>query len=145
MNNTPVMYSDISGESAVAIGILVGLTMLELVLIVAVVVVVTVMILEIVNDFYYTKKLLSYISKSSSLPYRGDANVPGRLYDENGNLKQKRWYGEDGLPERDRDYDHPGSMDLPHDHDWVDGKRKDEHLNVDYDKYPDDKNGDDEE
>jgi hypothetical protein len=49
---------------------------------------------------------------------RGNPNIPGRLYGENGNLKQKRWYGDDGLPVRDRDYDHPGSMDFPHDHDW---------------------------
>jgi len=63
------MYSDISGESAVAIGIFLGLTAIELVIIAAVVILVTVVVFEIANDFYYTEKVLNYCETSIANTY----------------------------------------------------------------------------
>ena len=37
-------------------------------------------------------------------------------------------YGPDKTPERDRDYNHPGDMHFPHDHEWKDGVRQPGHL-----------------
>jgi hypothetical protein len=146
---TPVMYIDISGESGTLIlGLVLGLTVAEVIIIAVIVVLFTVMILEIANDFYYTNKLIDYINQSSSLPLKGDVNTPGRLYDNEGNLKQKRWYGEDGLPIRDRDYtDHENPKKhplVPHDHDWDfdyandKSPRSKEREEPDYENYPDD-------
>ncbi len=36
--------------------------------------------------------------------------------------------GPDGKAERDRDYNHSGSLQFPHDHEWKDGKKGEEHL-----------------
>ena len=69
VNITPVMYSDISGESTVAIGLLVGITMYEVVMIIAVVAVASLIILEVANDFYYTKKVVNFFEKSVSNIY----------------------------------------------------------------------------
>lgn len=145
---TPVMYSDISGESGILIlGIAIGFTLLEVAIITVVVVIAVVLIFEIANDFYYTNKLIDYVSQSSSLPLKGDVNIPARLYDNEGNLKQKRWYGEDGLPIRDRDYtDHENPKQhplVPHDHDWDfdhatdESPRSKEGEEPDYENYPD--------
>ncbi|MCF7924393.1 MAG: RHS repeat-associated core domain-containing protein [Candidatus Izimaplasma sp.] len=67
--NNPVMYADISGEFAVALGFLVGLTLLEFVIVSVVTVVATVVILEIMNDFYNTNKAISYFEISISNTY----------------------------------------------------------------------------
>ena len=58
---TPVMYSDISGESGTLIlGFFIGITIVEIVMITVIVMIATVVIMEIANDFYYMKKVLSY-------------------------------------------------------------------------------------
>ncbi len=63
-----------------------------------------------------------------SLPKTGQPNSKGTLYNPDGTIKQKRWYGPDGVAVRDRDYNHPGNMEFPHDHQWTDGKRGTDHL-----------------
>ena len=66
--------------------------------------------------------------KSASLPPTGPPNSKLSLYDSEGSLKQERWYGPDGIPIRDRDFKHPGNMEFPHDHEWIDGERQTDHL-----------------
>ena len=64
----------------------------------------------------------------NSLPIRGEPNSSQVLYNPDGTVKQKRWYGPEGDPDRDRDNNHPGSGPFPHDHEWKDGKRGKDHL-----------------
>ena len=79
---------------------------------------------------------LSYISSTSfskntvvaSLPKTGEPNSNQTLPNLDGTPKQKRWYGPDGKAERDRDYNHSGNMPFPHDHEWKDGERGEDHL-----------------
>ena len=66
--------------------------------------------------------------KSNSLPTKGQPGSSQTLNNPDGSPKQKRWYGPDGLAERDRDFNHGGEWPFPHDHEWVDGKRGKEHL-----------------
>ena len=66
--------------------------------------------------------------KASSLPQKGKPGSSQTLPNSDGTPKQKRWYGPDGNPIRDRDYNHPGNVPFPHDHEWKDGKRSPEHL-----------------
>ncbi|MBR1757483.1 MAG: hypothetical protein IJ744_01985 [Lachnospiraceae bacterium] len=63
-----------------------------------------------------------------NLPRKGIPGSSQVLPNEDGSPKQKRWYGTDGEPVRDRDYNHPGDMEFPHDHLWENGKRGKEHL-----------------
>jgi RHS repeat-associated protein len=56
---------------------------------------------------------------SSKLPSTGKPNSTQDLLNPDGSLKQQRWYGPDGRPVRDRDYNHPGDGHVfPHDHYW---------------------------
>jgi hypothetical protein len=56
---------------------------------------------------------------SSRLPRTGQPNSTQDLLNPDGSLKQRRWYGPDGKPVRDRDYNHPGKNHVfPHDHEW---------------------------
>ena len=80
------------------------------------------------NPSYSPPQKDSNVVISSSLPYRGEPNSKDTLYNPDGSIKQERWYGPDRLPQRDRDYNHPGDMPFPHDHVWKDGKRGKEHL-----------------
>ena len=64
----------------------------------------------------------------NGLPRTGPPNSSRVLKNPDGTIKQKRWYGPDGNAIRDRDYNHGGSMDFPHDHEWLDGKRQEDHL-----------------
>jgi RHS repeat-associated protein len=64
----------------------------------------------------------------NSLPMRGEPNSSQILYNPDGTIKQKRWYGPEGEPDRDRDNNHSGPGPFPHDHEWKDGKRGTEHL-----------------
>lgn len=64
------------------------------------------------------------IAVAQSLPPVGAPNSVGKLHNPDGSLKQERWYGPDGSPIRDRDYNHPGNHQFPHDHTWKDGKRQ---------------------
>ncbi len=64
-----------------------------------------------------------------NLPPEGEPGSDQTLKNPDGTPKQKRWYGEDGKPVRDRDYNHSGKgIPFPHDHEWKDGKRQKEHL-----------------
>lgn len=76
------------------------------------------------------KAAVSYVIKKgpNSLPKQGDPNSSQTLPNPDGMQKQKRWYGPDGKAERDRDYNHPGDMPFPHDHDWPNGERNTDHL-----------------
>lgn len=75
-------------------------------------------------------KPYSNVAKTSSnnLPPKGDPGSNKTLPNPDGTPKQKRWYGPDEKPERDRDYNHPGNMPFPHDHEWKDGVRQPGHL-----------------
>ena len=42
-----------------------------------------------------------------------------RTYDDNGNIKQERIYGDDGFPDIDIDYDHDHGQGKPHKHRWT--------------------------
>ena len=69
--NNPVMYTDISGEFAVALSFLIGLTLLEVIIISVATVITTVVIFEIMNDFYYTRKTMRYFGLLLSNTYSG--------------------------------------------------------------------------
>ncbi len=65
----------------------------------------------------------------NSLPIKGKPNSSQELYNPDGTIKQKRWYDENGDPVRDRDFNHPGEgIPFPHDHEWKNGKREEDHL-----------------
>ena len=67
--------------------------------------------------------------QAKNLPPEGEPGSDQTLKNPDGPPKQKRWYGEDGKPVRDRDYNHSGKgIPFPHDHEWKDGKRQKEHL-----------------
>ncbi len=55
---------------------------------------------------------------ATSLPTEGEPNSDDELYDNEGNLKQKRHYGPDGKAEYDIDYSHGGNHSFPHKHEW---------------------------
>ena len=65
---------------------------------------------------------------SNSLPKTGEPDSSQTLPNPDGTPKQKRWYGPDGNAVRDRDYNHPGDVPFPHDHEWKNGKRGTDHL-----------------
>ena len=65
---------------------------------------------------------------SNSLPTKGEPGSSQTLKNPDGTPKQKRWYGPDGNAERDRDYNHQGDVPFPHDHEWNNGKRGEDHL-----------------
>ena len=70
-------------------------------------------------------------SSRSSLPVKGAPNSSDILLNPDGTIKQKRWYDEKGNALRDRDYNHGGEengIPFPHDHEWGNGKRGEEHL-----------------
>ncbi|MDO4302234.1 MAG: RHS repeat-associated core domain-containing protein, partial [Clostridia bacterium] len=63
---------------------------------------------------------------NSGLERTGDPNSSTDLYDSQGNLKQRRYYGSDGYAEKDIDYSHANgnnSHEFPHEHYWVNGSR----------------------
>ena len=66
----------------------------------------------------------------NSLSKEGPPNTIGRVYNPDGSVKQERKYGSDGLATRDRDYNHSGNMEFPHDHVWVNGHRSEDHIPV---------------
>ncbi len=68
------------------------------------------------------------VSSLKSLPPTGDPNSSQTLPNPDGTPKQKRWYGPDGKAVRDRDYNHPGDVPFPHDHEWKNGERGTDHL-----------------
>ena len=53
-----------------------------------------------------------------SLDVEGPPNSDDELYDDDGNLKQRRHYGPDGKAEYDIDYKHSGNYEFPHMHTW---------------------------
>ena len=74
--------------------------------------------------------VISFVSNivTASLPTTGDPDSSQTLRNPDGTPKQKRWYGPDGKAKRDRDYNHGGDWPFPHDHEWNNGKRGEEHL-----------------
>lgn len=76
---------------------------------------------------------INRIDDEHHLPDEGEPNSRSDLY-KNGKLKQQRWYGSDGKAAHDRDYEHAGPMDFPHDHAWDWTKispRGSDHVNID--------------
>jgi len=59
-----------------------------------------------------------------NLDLKGKPNSKGTLYNPDGSVKQERWYGPDGFPVLDRDYNHGGNHKFPHDHEWIEGVRQ---------------------
>jgi hypothetical protein len=58
-------------------------------------------------------------------PNTGEPNSTSDILNPDGTLKQRRWYGPDGLPFLDRDYNHSGKgHEFPHDHAWENGQRQ---------------------
>ena len=60
-------------------------------------------------------------------PIIGKPNSIQEIYNEDGSLKQRRQFGEDGRAKKDIDYSHGGvGHEFPHVHDWKwkDGKSK---------------------
>ena len=61
------------------------------------------------------------IPKNGGLDITGEASSSTDLLDENGELKQRRYYDENGRAEKDIDYKHSngdGSHTFPHEHYW---------------------------
>ena len=79
------------------------------------------------NNIRVTSTINTY-ALAQSLPPTGEPNSTQTLNNPDGTPKQKRWYGPDGRAEWDRDYNHPGDMPFPHDHEWTDGNRSKDHL-----------------
>ena len=65
---------------------------------------------------------------SQTLPKTGTPNSVQDLLNPDGTVKRRRWYDENGQAQRDRDYNHAGNMDFPHDHVWENGIRNPKHL-----------------
>lgn len=61
------------------------------------------------------------------MPPTGEPNSKGYLHNPDGSLKRECWYGPEGNAEWDRDYNHSGKMEFPHDHEWKNGKRGTDH------------------
>jgi hypothetical protein len=62
----------------------------------------------------------------SSLPKTGKPNSSKDLKDNNGSVKQRRYYDKDGNADMDIDYHHGGTgHTFPHRHDWNNGSRGD--------------------
>ncbi len=60
----------------------------------------------------------------SSLPTTGEPNSSKDLYNEEGSLKQRRYYDKNGNADLDIDYQHGGTgHTFPHRHDWNNGVR----------------------
>jgi len=75
------------------------------------------------------KSIPSIVKTSKNdFPITGDPGSDRILPNPDGTPKQKRWYGPDGNVVRDRDYNHPGDMPFPHDHEWENGERGKDHL-----------------
>lgn len=66
---------------------------------------------------------IGHIFNASSLPTAGKPNSKETLYNPDGTPKQECFYGPDGKPVRDRDYNHGGQHEFPHDHLWKNGGR----------------------
>ena len=139
--NNPVMYTDYTGESAVSALKLWSSTMWWLVAIdgflpIGDIIYVAGTIAMAIGAIYTTVNTIEVIthkfSESSndtdkdeskdnthSLPTKGNPNSDQDLYDESGELKQRRHYGPDGRAEYDIDYKHPGeNHKFPHRHNW---------------------------
>jgi len=54
----------------------------------------------------------------NNLPTEGKPNSTDHLYNGDGSIKKTGWYGGDGKIIHERNYNHTGTMDFPHDHTW---------------------------
>lgn len=64
---------------------------------------------------------------ADSLPRKGKPDSSVDLYDEEGVLKQRRYYGSNGMAQEDIDYEHSngdGTHTFPHRHQWINGQRQ---------------------
>ena len=53
------------------------------------------------------------------LPTRGEPNSTQEIYNEDGSVKRRRYYDEEGKANKDIDYNHGGVRhEFPHMHDW---------------------------
>ena len=76
-----------------------------------------------ISNIYDDKHPIS-VALSNSLPFNGKPNSVGKLYNQDGSVKQERVYGPDGNPIKDTDYNHGGdNHEFPHEHEWENGKR----------------------
>ncbi|MBO0467510.1 hypothetical protein JZO73_08160 [Enterococcus plantarum] len=66
------------------------------------------------------KKHKVFDSEKRNLDKEGEPNSSADLLNDDGSVKQRRYYGPDGLPIEDIDYNHPddGTHEFPHRHKW---------------------------
>ncbi|WP_086444250.1 hypothetical protein [Candidatus Enterococcus lemimoniae] len=71
------------------------------------------------------KKYKVFDSEKRNLDKEGEPNSSADLLNDDGSVKQRRYYGPDGLPIEDIDYNHPddGTHEFPHRHQWDWNKR----------------------
>ena len=69
--------------------------------------------------------LLQAKKKPQSLPKKGEPNSEQELLNEDGTVKQRRHYDENGDADYDIDFNHQddGTHEFPHVHKWSNGKR----------------------
>lgn len=88
--------------------------------------------LDMTSDYQYALKIMrkdvtimSHLS--SSLPIKGEPDSIKDLAREDGSIKQRRFYGKDGRPDKDLDLSNHGNKKrhpiVPHAHDWRGGVR----------------------
>ncbi|MDA9470911.1 hypothetical protein [Enterococcus sp. 5H] len=71
------------------------------------------------------KKHKVFENKKKSLDGKGEPNSSADLLNPDGSVKQRRYYGPDGKPIEDIDFNHPddGTHEFPHRHQWDWNKR----------------------
>ena len=74
--------------------------------------------------------LLLAKKKPESLPKEGDPNSDKEILNDDGTVKQRRHYDENGSADYDIDFNHPddGTHEFPHVHKWTNGKRPKEWI-----------------
>lgn len=58
------------------------------------------------------------MGRNGSLPRTGEPNSSTDLYNEQGELTQRRFYDESGKASLDVDFKHGGNEPFPHTHTW---------------------------
>ena len=138
--NNPVNYIDSHGQEPITISVTVAaLAVTAVIMLGGLLIYITVNALSTFIDWlscqwYIPFARIEYASTESTTPpnekkgetkedkrsldVEGPSNSDAELYDNEGNLKQKRHYGPDGKAEYDIDYKHSGNFDFPHTHTW---------------------------
>ena len=73
-------------------------------------------LLLLVFGIFFSMYPVSYAAQK--LTTRGIPNSTQEIYNEDGSVKQRRYYDEKGKAKKDIDYNHGGKHKFPHIHDW---------------------------